>query len=146
MDRQELRDLLRRAEIPACACPVFSHEGGRILPPCEHVRSAPDHGLSLDDWAALLCLAWPSRYAERPLPEQPTLVLSRAARVAVYRERCRQKRALRHPQDLDPLHVDHLSRRVGRGRNGAVLTGELLIQDGNHDGVDGRGTGRVEPL
>lgn len=144
-------ELCRRLEIPDCGCPckpldcaeVFGCELRRkgkpcdcltILPePCPHIRAAV-HKLSIDKWSRLLILVYPADYTEPPLPEDPHQVLGKRARVAVMIQRAAieksggaPRRALRHPRDLQPEQLDHVSRSVKLAGNGRPMDAGLVL-------------------
>jgi hypothetical protein len=59
-----------------------------------------DHGLSLAAWAAELLRLAPGEYGDPRPPLRAALVLSRAARVALYRKRRAARLGLWHASDL----------------------------------------------
>ncbi len=89
--------LLAALDLPDCACPLAwawdEIKEAHALAPCPHVLAAWPHRLSAVEWAALAALLDPDHHAEPAALPQPALVLTRAARVAIYTEReaCRQK-------------------------------------------------------
>ncbi len=83
--------LLVALDLPDCACPqVWTWDDvkqAHALEPCPHVLAAWPHTLSAVEWAALLALLDPDHHAEPAALPLPALVLTRAARVAIYSER-----------------------------------------------------------
>jgi hypothetical protein len=158
MKPADLRRIAAGLEVPDCGCPVRwgkicpcddSCDCPRVItsPPCPHVLAA-DHGSTLDDWAELCRLAYPTSvagddgYEYRPPPGSAALALSRQARVALYRERHSEGESLFHPNDIldddSTLKIGIVSerecgggtRRRARLRNGAVSKRQTLAREG----------------
>lgn len=105
-----------------CDCPAI------LSQPCEHVRAAVDHGLSLAEWTELL-MAASGDYADRPLPAAASAVLTRESRIAVMAARQAAGLALRHPGDLwvQDCQSEAVAIRAERSRNGSVGDGVFQV-------------------
>lgn len=121
-----LSDFLEKLESPDCSCQRWSkNSDGEPIPApvCDHVRNTPVHNLSCEQWAALLLEAYPSEYADKPLPT-PAVTLTLQARVALMARRQRRGQALFHPHDtLPPNMADRLGVVVHNLRNGVTTRG-----------------------
>ena len=106
-------------------------------PPCWHVRQTAAHALSVQEWAALLLICGFDDYRERPLPIALALVPPGPARAragtrpeedGVLMKRARLDEALWHPADVTSEDFARIGRHASRGRNGAVIAGELCAE------------------
>ncbi len=96
--------LLAALDLPDCTCPLVwtwdDAKEAHALAPCPHVLAAWPHRLSAVEWAALAALLDPGHHAEPAALPQPALVLTRAARVAIYSERLASGQKLWCDRDL----------------------------------------------
>lgn len=104
--------ILSAMEIPECDC--WDPDDVGPPPLCEHVLAA-EHGLSVHDWARLLLAFDPKGYGDPPPPPEPARVLSKDARIALYRLRASRGYALYHPHDLDPAAIEGVAVQAEKG-------------------------------
>ena len=140
LDRLRLN--LRTYEVPDCSCAwerphlsddedlppayrlllaIFGAASQPASEPCAH-SDCLAHPLSLQEWADLLCRAWPAEMRELPLGDARAL-LARERRLEVYARRARAGQSVFHPGDLLDLPSLGEQARPGKRGTGEIRTG-----------------------
>ncbi len=109
------------ATLPPCyrlLLAIWGHER------CQHLDEC-DHGVTLEDWQALLVGYDGAGYRDPPLPETLAKRVSRFALGDAYRHRAGDGRHLYHPGDLDSVAWDGMATLAMPGKKQGKMAEEL---------------------